>query len=182
MQIEAIAKVDGIDVLFIGPYDLGNNIGHPVTGEFAEELKTAIEKIRKAAAAAGKSSGIYATSGDQARTYADQGFNMVCLAFHLRFSLLLTVACADLSGCRHGCSTNLHVGVFKESERRLWTCGAPSWEGCGFGDSKYGLRTAPGQAIVLSGNLLFRLVNQIFNVFDRKPVPQLLCIRHNVWL
>ena len=76
-QVDAIAKVDGIDVLLIGPYDLGNNLGHPVEGEFAPELKTAIEKIRKAAEAAGKKSAIYATSGEQARSYADQGFNMV---------------------------------------------------------------------------------------------------------
>ena len=51
-----------------------------MTGDFAPELKTAIETIRKAAAAAGKKSGIYATSGEQARAYADQGFNMVCFA------------------------------------------------------------------------------------------------------
>jgi hypothetical protein len=30
----------GIDVLLVGPYDLGNNIGCPVTGDFALELKT----------------------------------------------------------------------------------------------------------------------------------------------
>jgi 4-hydroxy-2-oxoheptanedioate aldolase len=76
-QVDAIAKVDGIDVLLVGPYDLGNNLGHPVTGDFAPELKTAIETIRKAAASAGKKSAIYATSGEQARAYADQGFNMV---------------------------------------------------------------------------------------------------------
>lgn len=70
--------MDGIDVLFVGPYDLGNSLGYPVTGDFAPELKTAIETIKKAAAAAGKKSGIYATSGEQARAYADQGFNMVC--------------------------------------------------------------------------------------------------------
>ena len=78
-QVDAIARVEGIDVLLIGPYDLGNSIGHPVTGDFAPELKTAIETIRNAAANAGKKSGIYATSGEQAREYADQGFNMVCL-------------------------------------------------------------------------------------------------------
>ena len=78
-QVDAIAKVEGIDVLFIGPYDLGNNLGYPVTGEFAPELKTAIETIRKAAETAGKKSGIYATSGEQARAYADQGFDMVWL-------------------------------------------------------------------------------------------------------
>jgi len=57
---------------------LGNNIGHPVLGEFDPELKAAIAKILKAAQDAGKKSGVYATSGDQARQYADQGFQMVC--------------------------------------------------------------------------------------------------------
>lgn len=79
MQVEAIAQVEGIDVLFIGPYDLGNNLGHPVIGEFSPELKAAIEKIRKAATSAGKKAGMYCTSGDQARLYADQGFDMVLL-------------------------------------------------------------------------------------------------------
>jgi 4-hydroxy-2-oxoheptanedioate aldolase len=77
-QVEAIAKVEGIDVLLVGPYDLGNNLHHPITtGEPNEELKAAIEKIRKAAIAAGKKAGIYCISGDQARKYADQGFHMV---------------------------------------------------------------------------------------------------------
>jgi 4-hydroxy-2-oxoheptanedioate aldolase len=80
VQVDAIAKVDGIDVLLVGPYDLGNNLHHPITtGEPDEELKAAIEKIRKAAVAAGKKSGIYCISGDQARRYADQDFHMVCL-------------------------------------------------------------------------------------------------------
>lgn len=78
-QVEEIARVDGIDLLFVGPYDLGNNIGHPVLGEFDPELKAAIAKILKAAQDAGKKSGVYATSGDQARAYADQGFQMVCI-------------------------------------------------------------------------------------------------------
>jgi hypothetical protein len=63
----------------VGPYDLGNNIGHPVLGEFDPELKEAIAKILKAAQDAGKKSGVYATSGEQARAYADQGFQMVCV-------------------------------------------------------------------------------------------------------
>ena len=41
------------------------------------ELKQAIAKIQRAAKENEKSSGIYATSGDQAREFADQGFNMV---------------------------------------------------------------------------------------------------------
>ncbi|EXJ77803.1 2,4-dihydroxyhept-2-ene-1,7-dioic acid aldolase [Capronia epimyces CBS 606.96] len=76
-SVEEIAKVDGIDVLFVGPWDLGNNIGHPVEGEFSPELNAAIERVLKAAQAAGKWSGIYCPSGEWARKYADQGFQMI---------------------------------------------------------------------------------------------------------
>ena len=77
LQVEEIARVDGIDVLFVGPWDLGNNLGYPVTGDFAPELKEAIARIHKAAQDAGKKSGIYCPSGDFARRYADEGFQMV---------------------------------------------------------------------------------------------------------
>ncbi|MCJ1457135.1 hypothetical protein MMC28_007502 [Mycoblastus sanguinarius] len=77
-NVDAIAKVPGIDVLFVGPFDLGNNIGHSILdGKMHNELKEAIGKIKRAAEENQKRSGIYATSGDQAREFADQGFNMV---------------------------------------------------------------------------------------------------------
>ncbi len=76
-NIEEIANVEGIDVLFIGPWDLGNNIGFPVLGEFSPELKATIEKIRVAGTKVGKKVGIYCTGGETARVYADQGFQMV---------------------------------------------------------------------------------------------------------
>lgn len=80
-NVNAIAAVQGVDCLLIGPFDLGNNIGHPIlTGEMAPELKTAIEKIHKAAQDNGKSTGIYCTSGDQGREFADKGFNMISIA------------------------------------------------------------------------------------------------------
>lgn len=76
--MEEIAKVDGIDVLFVGPWDLSNAIGHPIVdGKFSPELEDAIEKIRKAAQDAGKKSGIYCPNGDSARRFADKGFQMV---------------------------------------------------------------------------------------------------------
>lgn len=62
----------------MGPFDLGNNIGHSIIdGTIHDDLKEAIAKIQRAAKENEKSSGIYATSGDQAREFADQGFNMV---------------------------------------------------------------------------------------------------------
>ncbi|KAI5251957.1 2,4-dihydroxyhept-2-ene-1,7-dioic acid aldolase [Aureobasidium subglaciale] len=77
-NVDAIAAVPGVDVLFIGPYDLGNSIGYPILADgMHDELKAAIEKIHIAAKKAGKHSGIYCTDGDQARHYADRGFTMI---------------------------------------------------------------------------------------------------------
>ncbi|TKA38496.1 hypothetical protein B0A49_13741, partial [Cryomyces minteri] len=67
-NVAAIAAVPGVDVLLIGPFDLGNNIGHPILdGTMHPDLKAAIATIHKAATDAGKRSGIYCTSGEQAR-------------------------------------------------------------------------------------------------------------------
>ncbi|GAB7339045.1 hypothetical protein MBLNU457_5704t1 [Dothideomycetes sp. NU457] len=76
-NVDAIAAVDGVDVLLIGPFDLGNNIGHPILETMDPELKDAIARIHAAAGKAGKRTGIYCTSGEQAREYADAGFHMI---------------------------------------------------------------------------------------------------------
>lgn len=76
-NVREIAAVEGVDVLLIGPFDLGNNIGHPIMGEMHEELKEAIATIHAAATEAGKRTGIYCTGGDQAREFADKGFHMI---------------------------------------------------------------------------------------------------------
>lgn len=64
-------------MLFVGPFDLGNNIGHPILGAMDQELKDAIVLVHAAAVKAGKKSGIYCTSGTQAKEYADKGFHMI---------------------------------------------------------------------------------------------------------
>jgi 4-hydroxy-2-oxoheptanedioate aldolase len=80
-NVDAIAAVPGVDVLFVGPFDLGNNIGHPIIdGKMHENLHAAIANILKAANAAGKKAGIFCTSGEQAKGYADQGFHMISVA------------------------------------------------------------------------------------------------------
>ena len=89
VQIHEIAKVPGIDVLFVGPFDLGNNIGFPILdGTMHDELKEAIAKVQRVAKENKISSGIYATSGDQAREFANQGFQMVSQSVQfIRYSI-----------------------------------------------------------------------------------------------
>lgn len=80
-NVDEIAAVPGIDVLFVGPFDLGNNIGHPIIdGKMHDDLHAAIAKVLRAANAAGKKAGIFCTSGEQAKGYADQGFHMLSVA------------------------------------------------------------------------------------------------------
>lgn len=78
-SVEEIAPL--VDVVFVGPFDLGNNIGRPIiAGNMHPELNEAIERILKAAVAAGKKCGIYCISGQQAKQYADKGFHMITVA------------------------------------------------------------------------------------------------------
>ena len=77
-DVESIARVDGLDVLFVGPFDLGNSICAPImNGVMDQRLKDSIVRVQKAASAAGKATGIYCVSGEQAREFAQQGFKMV---------------------------------------------------------------------------------------------------------
>ncbi|PSR92403.1 Pyruvate/Phosphoenolpyruvate kinase-like domain-containing protein [Coniella lustricola] len=77
--VEEIAPL--VDVLFVGPWDLGNNIGYPIIdGAFQPELKDAIARVLKACKNAGKKCGVYATSGEDAAAYGKQGFDMINVA------------------------------------------------------------------------------------------------------
>jgi 2-keto-3-deoxy-L-rhamnonate aldolase RhmA len=110
--------VPGIDVLFIGPWDLGNNIGRPVLGEFHEDLQAAIEKIRKAAVNAGKKSGIYCVGGEAAKKYADQGFDFVSCHPTFSNSTFQSDNVVDFRRGRCSRSSNLSLQCFGNRESR----------------------------------------------------------------
>ncbi|KAJ5642851.1 HpcH/HpaI aldolase/citrate lyase family protein [Penicillium longicatenatum] len=75
---EAIASVDGIDMLFIGPNDLASSMGyvafdHPKIPKVQE----AIQRVLVAAKAAGKYAGHFALSAETAAKKYKQGFDFV---------------------------------------------------------------------------------------------------------
>jgi 4-hydroxy-2-oxoheptanedioate aldolase len=75
-QARAIAEVDGIDGLFVGPSDLAASLGH--LGRPGEaEVQQAIEDVAKQLAEAGKAGGILALGADDAKRYIGWGYRMV---------------------------------------------------------------------------------------------------------
>ncbi|MDX8453735.1 aldolase/citrate lyase family protein [Mesorhizobium sp. VK9D] len=77
-----IAAVDGVDVLFVGPGDLSTNMsamGNPG----ATHVQDAISSVCKAAASAGKASGILAPMKADADRYLADGFTMVAVGSDL---------------------------------------------------------------------------------------------------
>jgi 4-hydroxy-2-oxoheptanedioate aldolase len=66
------------DVLFIGPFDLSNSLGHPLAhGVEHPVVSEAIQRILDVAHKAGKKAGIFTTSQEDARRRVEQGFDMV---------------------------------------------------------------------------------------------------------
>lgn len=75
-NIEEIVNIEGVDGIFIGPYDLSIGMGKPAQFD-APEFILAITRVLKACKAAGKFSFIYTGSNTVAKQYLSEGFNAV---------------------------------------------------------------------------------------------------------
>jgi len=77
-NVEKIAAVEGIDALFIGPYDLSMSLGYPPPSPDPHpEVEQVIQRILNAAHSAGKKCAMFCTSGSQAAKRAKEGFDMI---------------------------------------------------------------------------------------------------------
>lgn len=75
-NIEEIVNIDGIDGIFIGPFDLSISMGIP--GQFdVPEFRQAISRVLDTCKEAGKLCMIFTNSIEEAREYMDQGFDAV---------------------------------------------------------------------------------------------------------
>jgi 2-dehydro-3-deoxyglucarate aldolase/4-hydroxy-2-oxoheptanedioate aldolase len=76
--VEAIAAVDGIDVLWVGQFDLTNSLGIP--GQFSHpDYLRALDAVLSACHRHGKAAGFMVSSIEQGQAMLDQGFR--CLAY-----------------------------------------------------------------------------------------------------
>jgi 4-hydroxy-2-oxoheptanedioate aldolase len=77
-EIEAIASVEGVDGIFIGPSDLAADFGH-LANPRHPEVQTAIGDGCARIRAAGKAAGILTSDPDEAARYLESGFTFVAV-------------------------------------------------------------------------------------------------------
>ena len=77
-QLEAIAGVEGVDGVFIGPSDLSASLGHignPAHPEVQKALEDAVRRLK----AVGKPAGILTSNEDEVRRYISWGYTFVAV-------------------------------------------------------------------------------------------------------
>ena len=78
-----IAAVDGVDVLFVAPTDLGVALaGTPIPFD-DPRLAAVRQAVALSARAAGKRAGIYVSTAEQVADVRDEGFSVICLGSDL---------------------------------------------------------------------------------------------------
>ena len=87
-HIEEIAAIDGVDGIFVGPFDLSVAMGIPLNFEHPD-FKAALHRILDACKAAGKPTIIYAGTIEDARKDFEMGFTSV--AYNQDGALLIEV-------------------------------------------------------------------------------------------
>ncbi len=98
-NVEAIAAVAGVDVLFIGPFDLSAAMGKP--GRFDDpEVVAAIARAEDAIRASGRTMGGIARANDDVRAMVARGYGLVVGASDV--TLLREGARADIAGFAAG--------------------------------------------------------------------------------
>ena len=75
-NLETICQVPGIDVIFLGPYDMSQSMG--ITGQVNHpRIEEAAKKVVETAKKYGKAAGIFAPNGAAARGRSIQGFQYI---------------------------------------------------------------------------------------------------------
>jgi 2-dehydro-3-deoxyglucarate aldolase/4-hydroxy-2-oxoheptanedioate aldolase len=99
-DVEAIASLDAVDVLFVGPLDLSAALGVPRQFD-SLVYREALETVLAAAERHGKAAGILALDGTAAATYVAEGFRFVAVGSD---STILAAALRESFGVAHTAS------------------------------------------------------------------------------
>jgi 4-hydroxy-2-oxoheptanedioate aldolase len=95
-NLEEIIGVHGLDAVFVGPSDLGQNLGHgPGTDREEPELVEAIERVQATARGHGLAAGIFTGSPEYAARMVEKGFRFVTISSDAR--LMAAAAAAAIT-------------------------------------------------------------------------------------
>jgi 4-hydroxy-2-oxoheptanedioate aldolase len=75
-HLDEIAGIDGVDVLFVGPADMSLSLGVFQQWDHPRYMET-LERVRDAAAKAGKATGTLLRSADEYEKYYNLGYRMI---------------------------------------------------------------------------------------------------------
>ena len=93
-SLEAIAEVDGVDGIFVGPQDLSAAFGH-IGQPTHPEMQAIIEKIFTTAIRKGKAAGILTGVEEEARKYMEMGATFVAVGSDLNLLRAATEGLRD---------------------------------------------------------------------------------------
>jgi 2-keto-3-deoxy-L-rhamnonate aldolase RhmA len=85
-NIEEIVEVDGIDAVFIGPYDLSASMGLMGQVDHPEVLE-AIDSVGRACQQRDISLGYFGTTAESVQDYVDKGYHLICAGTDAGFVL-----------------------------------------------------------------------------------------------
>jgi 2-dehydro-3-deoxyglucarate aldolase len=96
-NIRDIVRVDGVDGVLIGPYDLSASLGRPGAVEHPD-VRDAIARVRDACREVNIPIGIFGVTADAVKPYIEQGFTMIVAGVDT--VLLATASAALLNAVR----------------------------------------------------------------------------------
>jgi len=93
-NVDAIARVEGVDALMIGPADLSIGLGAPLDWE-GETFVGALRRVRDAADAAGKAFGVITSGAELAKRWLAEGARVIIAGADIAFLKMMAKATFD---------------------------------------------------------------------------------------
>jgi len=83
-NVESILRVDGVDAVIIGPYDLSGSFGK--LGQVQDkEVQGAIETVKRACQKSGIPCGVFALQPETAKDFLERGFSLVAVGLDAHY-------------------------------------------------------------------------------------------------
>jgi 4-hydroxy-2-oxoheptanedioate aldolase len=91
-NLDAITATPGVDIIFVGPYDLSQSMGIPGQVE-SEQVQKVVDTVLELTSKYSKYAGIYVANAELAKKYAAMGFKFIIVGSDIAF---FSAACTSV--------------------------------------------------------------------------------------